>query len=139
MTNPSGSAPAATDTAPMPMLAASAAGRMVGAILARVNGPHGGATTRPLHAGALWQQVGLRLGFVPPALARPLLPVPSQAAYRYRPELVWRARPLAPAPWEPEPEAPLAMTWPMFRPALGPAGVRPAFAPPLPVPTQPPS
>ncbi|MDQ2805379.1 MAG: hypothetical protein M3Z04_00440, partial [Chloroflexota bacterium] len=140
MTNSSGPSPspspAAASDAPMPMLAASAAGRMVGAILARVNGPHGGATTRPLNAGALWHQVGLRMGFAPLALTRPLLPVPSQAAYSYRPNLVWRARPVAPAPWEPEPEAPPAPTWPMFRPALGPAVQRTMTAPPVPVPTQ---
>src|SRR6476619_6735899 len=80
--------PAATP-AGMPMLAASAAGRLTQAIRDRIGGPHGRQAGRPLAAAALWRQVARRMGYAPPAATRSLLPAP-QASYWGRPDLIWR-------------------------------------------------
>src|SRR5688572_14457702 len=51
-------------TAPggMPLLAAGAAARLVGDIVARLGGPHAGHVVRPLSPSVLWRQVARRLG-----------------------------------------------------------------------------
>jgi hypothetical protein len=65
------------ETGEMPTLAASAATRLAGSILARLGGPHartGGSVIRP---DALWKQVSRRLGVVPQD--EPLQPVAGRA------------------------------------------------------------
>ena len=93
----------------MPMLAGSAAARLTQQILSRLSSPHAMHTTSPVRPGALWRQVGRRLGILPqersrPGPGRPMLTAtqariqeqarPSQDPFAPPPtQLVWRAAP----------------------------------------------
>src|SRR5690349_3756069 len=88
--------PAAPASGGMVMLAGSAAGRMVEAVLARLAGPYAGPAARPLRPAVLWQHVARRLGYTPPG-STPL--GTASSATPPRPpavDLVWRVRPVTP-------------------------------------------
>src|SRR5436853_4817002 len=80
MTPGAGNNPGAGD---MPLLAANAAVRMVGDILARLSGPHGGAAPSMLRPSSLWRQVARRIGASPSP--RPGADLPAQPFEASRP------------------------------------------------------
>ncbi len=80
---------------PMPMLAASAALRLVRDILGRLNSPYAEAAGRPMRPATLWRQVARRLGLFQEPSSSPsasFLPTPNSGVTR--PHFIWRARPI---------------------------------------------
>ncbi|MBF6613142.1 MAG: hypothetical protein IVW55_08445, partial [Chloroflexi bacterium] len=121
----------------MPMLAASAASRLVRDILGRLNSPYAEAAARPMRPALLWRQVARRLGLLQEQSSASFLPAPNSGTPR--PHFIWRARPLRRAlsedgQWTEEPVLTLG---PQIEPGRHVTSVvAPVVAPPVIVPVQ---
>src|SRR6266480_4354509 len=80
-------------TGNMPLLAASAAARMVSDILGRLRGPHAGTAMGMVRPGSLWRQVARRMGAGPqPGTNLPVQPFQTPGSLgASQLDFVWRA------------------------------------------------
>lgn len=130
-------------TPAMPLLAASAAARLAGQVVSRLQSPYAAQTVRAPHPLTLWREVARRLGYTTLAMRpeSPLArtPAPSPAVSPFGPQVtgysippaqfVWRTQPVAQ-----ESDAPDLPVWRTSRPGPAPSQAPRIVSEPQPVP-----